>query len=58
LRQLPVTILIGPVALDEVLEAKGTSKANIAGRGIGCRDLEKLERKARFLFFLLQGKLG
>jgi hypothetical protein len=32
LRQLPVSIFVGPVALDEVLEAKGASKANVAGR--------------------------
>lgn len=31
LRQLPVSIFVGPVTLDKVLEAKGASKANIAG---------------------------
>jgi hypothetical protein len=40
--QLVVSVLIGPVPLDEVLEAKGTSKACVVGRGIRCGDVKKL----------------
>lgn len=40
--KLVVAIFIGPVALNEVLEAKGASKTNIVGRSSGCRDLKEL----------------
>jgi hypothetical protein len=40
--QLVVSIFIDPLALDEVLEAKGAGKTNIVGMGSGGRDLEEL----------------
>jgi hypothetical protein len=40
--QLVVSILIGPVALDEILEAKGTSKTCVVWCSIRCGDVKKL----------------
>jgi hypothetical protein len=41
-RELVVSILVCPVALNEVLEAKGTSEANLVRGGRGRRDVEEL----------------
>lgn len=56
--QFVVSIFICPVSLDEVFKAQGACQASIVGERSGRGDVEKLQRKTRFLFFLTKSKFG